>query len=336
MASSKSNRLLRSSLQRWLPWAVTAGVFVLLFRRIPIEKVIEATVRVDLLIYLPFMTFNILFNFFWETLVLVMLFRWFGTDVSYRGMLPIKGASFLITLLNYIAGQGGMALLMSRWRKIAIARATSIMLLSLFTDYYMLLAFCLVGAFRLPDVDLACLFDGSEQGHLVRFIVISWLVFAVTIGFFRLYLPRTRGWQRTRGNEVLAAFHEAPPARYFQLVLLKSFGSLVGSIVTAYFALSAFGLHVPFLPLIALLPIVWLIESLPISVMGMGTGQAAMIWLVARFAEGGVQVSDIEAAVFAYSLLSMALFHSGRFVIGAISVAFLPRNIWMPKGEPAT
>jgi hypothetical protein len=335
VANPESNRSLRSSLQRWLPWAVTAGVFVFLFSRIPIEKVIEATARVDLLIYLPLMTFNILFNFFWEALVFVMLFRWFGTDVTYRGMLPITGATFLINILNYMAGQGSMALLMNRWKNIAIARAASIMFFSLFTGYYTLLAFCLVGAFRLPDVELACLFDGTEQGHLVRLIVISWLVFGVTIGFFRLHLPRARGWHRTRGNQVLAAFHEAPAARYFQLILLRFFGSLVG-IVTTFFALSAFGLHVPFLPLIVMLPIVWLIESLPISVMGMGTGQAAMIWLVAGFAEGDIQVSDIEAAVFAYSLLSMFLFNFGRFVIGAISVAFVPRNIWMPKSESAT
>lgn len=332
MASAESGRPVRASLQRCVPWAVTIGVFVFLFSRIPIDEVAEAAVRVDLSIFLPVTILNILFNFFWEVLVFAVLFRWFGTDVTYREMLPIRGATFLITLLNYIAGQGGMALLMNRWRKIPIARTTSIMLFSLFADYYMLLAFCLIGAFQLPDVDMASLFEGTEQGHLVRFIAISWLVFALTIGFFGLYLPRARGWQRTRRNPLLAAFREAPTARYFQLILFKSLGPLAG-FVTAFFALSAFGLHVPFLALMAMFPIVWLIESLPISVMGMGTAQAATIWLVARFAQGGAQVSDIEAAVFAYSLLSMLLFNSGRFAIGAASVASMPRHVWMPRGE---
>jgi hypothetical protein len=318
---------IRSALQKWLPWVVTVGVFVFIFSQIPADKVLDAAVRADLLIYLPLMTINILFDFVWDVAVFVVLFRWFGTPVTLRGMLPIRGVTYLITLLNYLAGQGGTALIMTRWKRISLARSTSVVMFSLFGDYYMLLSLCLVGAFQLKGVDLDRMFDNTEEGHLVRFIVLSWAAFFAAIWFFRRFLPRRRGWKGLKENELLAAFREATAAQYLQIVVLKTVIPLAG-IVTTYFALSAFDIHVSFIYLVSMLPIVWLIEAIPISVMGMGTAQAAMIWLVARFATDSGGAGDIEATVLAYSILSMIVYNGGRFLIGAACVPFIPRHVW--------
>jgi hypothetical protein len=342
MTDPNTESSFRASLQKWLPWVVTGGVFAFIFSRIPADKVLDAAMKADLRIYLPLMTINILFDFVWDVLVFVILFRWFKTPVTFRGMLPIRGVTYLITLLNYVAGQGGMALIMTRWKKISLPRSTSVVMFSLFGDYYMLLALCLAGAFRLKNVDLNRVLDNTEEGHLVRFILISWAVFFATIWFFRGFLPRSEGWKGLKENELVAAFREATPAQYVQIVLLKTVIPLAG-ILTTYFALAAFDLHVPFIYLISMLPIVWLIEAIPISVMGMGTAQAAMIWLVARFAVDSGGAGDIEAAVLAYSILSMIVYNGGRFLIGAACVPFVPRRVWAfgekgnePDGEERT
>lgn len=327
MTHAHTGTAFRTAAQKYLPWVVTAGGFTLLFRWIPVEKVIDAAARVDLLVYLPLLTFHTVFGFFWDVLAFTVLFRWFGTPLVFREMLPIRGVTYLVSLLNYLVGQGGMALIMRRWKGIPLPRATSVVLFGLFIDYYVLLAFCVLGAFRLPRVDLVCFFDGTEAGHLVRFIVISWLVFVAAVWLFRGILPRARGWKRVKENELLFAFRTASTRRYLEAILLRSVIPLAG-IIVSYFALPCFGLHVPFLALMAMLPIVWLIESIPISVMGWGTAQLAMLWLVARYAESDGNAEDIEAAVLAYSILSMIFFKLVNFAIGMACVPFVPRHIW--------
>jgi hypothetical protein len=319
---------IRASIQRWLPWMVTAGIFIVLFARIPMEQILEAAARVNLWAFLPIITISVVLSFFWDALISTFLFRGFGVPVTYREMIPVSGAAYLVRLLNYIAGMGGLALLMSRWKRISISSASSIVIFNLFLDYFTLLGVCLLGAFQLPDVDLKSFFSNTESGSLVRFITISWLIFGCHICFYRLILPRSNGLERVKKSDMLFTFRQAPVSKYGLFIFLKALGMFFFGLVVNYFVLHLFNLHVPFLYLSAMLPIVWLIEGIPISVMGMGTGQAAMLWLVAGFAEGQGGVEDIEAAVLTYSLMGMIAANAVRFIIGAVCVWRLPKGIW--------
>jgi hypothetical protein len=323
---------LRAGLARWVPWLVTVAVFIYVFHRVPVDKVFEAAVRVNLWIFVPLLVGDVAFHFFWDALVHTYLFRWFGTGLTYRGMLAVRGASYLLALLNFFMGQGGLALLMNRWKNLSLSRATSVIIFNIFNDYFLLLAFCLAGAFRLPDVDLACFIRAGEEGDLVRFIVISWAFFALHLMFYRWFLPRVDGWERIKNNELLSTFNQAPVMLYFKLGIIKSPSFFVG-IIVQYFALMAFDIRVPLLHMMVMIPIVWLIGAIPVTVMGLGTMQAAMIWLVARFAEGSGGPGEIEAAVVAFSLLWTISYNLGLFVTGAVCVSRLPRSIWMPEGK---
>jgi len=325
--NTKPEGNLKPALRKWGPWLVTAAVFWYVFNKVSLIEVADAAVHVDLKIFIPLLVINVTFHFFWDALVYTLLFRWFGVKLTYWGMAPVRGASYLLMLLNFFVGQGGLAVLMNRWKGLSISRASSIMLFTIFHDYYLIVGLCLIGAFRLPDVDLVCLFRAGDEGDLVRFIIISWLAFALHIGFYRLLLPRSPGFARIKDNEVLSSFREAPLWLYVKLWGIKGCNSVV-SILTAYFVLPAFGVHVPLLHLSVMLPIVWLIGSVPITVMGLGTIQAGMLWLVARFAEGGGGPGEVEAAVVAYSLLWAISFNLCRFAIGAVCVSRLPRRIW--------
>ncbi|MCP4751252.1 MAG: hypothetical protein GY866_10180 [Proteobacteria bacterium] len=327
--SEKKQGGLKAALGKIGPWVVAAVIFYFVFQRVSITDVAAAFLRVDLRIFLPLLVFSLFIHFFWDSLVYTLLFRWFGVSVTYRGMLPIRGASYLLMVLNFFVGQGGLTLLMNRWKALSIKRTGSIVLFSIFTDYYMLMVLCLIGAFRLPGVDLVDFFQGTEEGDLVRFIVISWIYFALHIGFYRLYLPRG-GRPFLKRSEILSTFREAPLFLYIKLGAVKLVNSIVG-LFSTYFALMAFDLHVPLPYLVAFLPIVWFISSIPITVMGLGTTQAALIWLVARYAEGSGGPDEIKAAIVAYSLLWWFLYTIGNFCIGSVCVLRLPKNVWASK-----
>ncbi|MBT6499432.1 MAG: flippase-like domain-containing protein [Deltaproteobacteria bacterium] len=323
-------RDLKTVLRKLGPWLIAAVVLYFVFQKVSITDVTRSVRHADLRIFLPLLLFNLLIIFLWESQVYTLLFRWFHVPVSYREMLPVRGASYMLAVLNFFAGQGGVALIMNRWKGLSLKRGGSIILFAAFNDYYLLLAFCLAGAFRLPGVDLVSFFESSREGSLVRFIVISWMLFGLHLSFYRLYLPRPRAQLRFKRQEIFSTFREAPVTLYFKLMAVRSV-TFVAGILTCYFALTAFGLHVPLRYLAVFLPIVWLISSIPITVMGLGTTQAAMIWLVARFAEGSGGPEEITAAVLAYSLLWWFLFNLGRFSIGAFCLFRLPKHIWLSQ-----
>jgi hypothetical protein len=78
--------------------------------------------------------------------------------------------------------------------------------------------------------------------------------------------------------------------------------------------LHAFGVAVPVRQAIVLLPLFFFIAVLPISIQGLGTGQAAMIFLFARYAPGAVEAQ--RAAVVAASLFMTAVTTTLQTLLG--------------------
>jgi len=80
-----------------------------------------------------------------------------------------------------------------------------------------------------------------------------------------------------------------------------------------YSALRAFGVEVPVGYAIATLPIAFFVAVLPISVQGLGTTQAMMIYLFGRYAPG-----KQEAAIVAASLMAQAIAFAFQALLGVV------------------
>ena len=91
-------------------------------------------------------------------------------------------------------------------------------------------------------------------------------------------------------------------------------------IVWHFFALRAFGVEIPFLKALLYLPVVFAVASLPISVQGLGTSQAAAILFFGPFVP---DAQHAKAAVIAYSLTMTGISIISSLVMG---LAFLRRG----------
>ena len=79
-------------------------------------------------------------------------------------------------------------------------------------------------------------------------------------------------------------------------------------ILNFWFALQAFGADVPFLAVLAYVPIILFISTIPITVAGLGTVQAATIYLFRPYAT--------EAQLLAFSLALAAVLIASRALLG--------------------
>src|SRR6516225_6493949 len=80
--------------------ALTAAIFALILRRVPLPALAAALHDADRGRFLSLMIPNTLFYFAWDTLVLTIAVRWFHGPVEYRALLPVRAASYVVGFFN--------------------------------------------------------------------------------------------------------------------------------------------------------------------------------------------------------------------------------------------
>ncbi len=290
----------RHGVKRIVPWIVTTLIFALIFRRVPVAKVLDALRDVQVFPYLAIMMPYSVAYLLIDTFCLTRVLNWFNTSIAYRDVLPIRATTYLLTLVNSPLGQGSIALYLKRREGIPFLEVASSVLFMMFVELYQLVFFSSVGAS----------FARIHVEALVWVYVALYAYFAVHLAIFRF----AGDWlARKKFAGMLRSFRMAHLRHYLLLILYKSPNFLMATVVY-YFALRCFGLHLPYLQLLVFLPVIFLSAALPIGVAHLGAPQ--YFWL--RFF--GDQAP--EASLLAFSLTAHVTFMVMNAMLG---LPFLPR-----------
>jgi hypothetical protein len=286
---------------------VTLAIFAVLLRRIRLERLLVALAEADYPRFLAVMIPNTIFYFCWDTLVLTVVIRWFHAPARYRDLLPVRAASYVVAFFNTNAGRGALAAYLSRRLGSPFLQLGSTVLFLVLTEYMHLVAWATVGILAIRSAvprALLWVFPG---------IALVWLaVFTYTRGGGPGTAGRSRWLLAPRDWALLRTFRLAPARRYFQVVLLRAPMFFV-SLCLHYLAARAFGLEIPFWPMLAFLPVIFMLAALPITVAHLGTTQAAWIFFFGGYAP--------EPRLLAFSLAAHLTFVVTRSVLGLL---FLP------------
>ena len=287
--------------KRVIPWIVTAVIFALIFRRVPVDKVVEALRGVRLLPYLAIMLPYSVIYLLVDTFCLTRVLNWFNTTIAYRDVLPIRATTYLLTLVNSPLGQGGVALYLNRREGIPFFEVASSVLFMMFVELYQLVFFSSLGAVLAPQrVEHSLVLVYSV---LYAYLLVHFLVFR----FGGAWL------EHRKAARMLRSFRMARPHQYLRLLLFKSPNFLMATVVY-YFALQCFDLHLSYLQLFMFLPVIFLSAALPIGVAHLGAPQ--YFWL--HFF--GDQAP--EASLLAFSLTAHVTF---MVMNAGLGLPFLPR-----------
>ncbi|HEY6394571.1 MAG TPA: lysylphosphatidylglycerol synthase domain-containing protein [Candidatus Binataceae bacterium] len=309
IASGKPTPLWRKA----IPYFGTILIFGLIFWRIPIAKVAASLRQIPVFEFIAlFMPYS-LFFFVIDAFCLAWVVRRFNAPMTFSEILPISASKYLLSLINTGIGQGGVAYYLHRKGGIAFLAALSSIFFIALMEVYQLFLFSTVGVVFYHAVE-------PRQARIVsvlRFVyVAAWLLLVLVMILFAAARRRAaiREWiEGSRLGAIAATFLRAHPLDYLTVLAIKA-PSFLGSVIVQYFALSLYGISVPFLKLMMFLPLVFLSAALPISVAHLGTSQAA--WLL--FFSGNAPAERI----LAYSLAQPLLF---MICNGLIGLAFLPR-----------
>lgn len=317
MSVTDTRSRLRAIGSRLMPAVVTVAVFWFIFNRVPLERLLVALRDADHARFLALMIPNTLVYFCWDTLVLAVAIRWFHGPIRYAELLPARAVSYVVALFNTNLARGALAGYLSRRLRQPFLQLGSTVIFLVLTEYTHLVTWVTIGL----------LLSGSQTPADLLWIPPAvagfWLVFLLYTRFgvrpwdvVRL-VRHGRLWPKAAGGvrewSLFRTFRIAPLRRYGQTVLLRM-PMFFASLCFHYFAAQAFGIHIPFVQMVAFLPVIFMIAALPITVMHLGTTQAAWIYFFSSHAP--------PERLLAFSLAAHATFTVTRALVGLV---FTPR-----------
>lgn len=290
-----------------LPWVVTLALLAYLFSTVDVEAVGEAfrSARLDWL--LPIWLGVVVLVFWADTFCLSVLFSRLNAPISFAELLPVKGASYFLNIVNYNAAAVAIAYVVRRKTGVPFWETTSSMLLLNVVDLIVLNIYVAAGLVLASGV-----LEPTQQSALI----------AVSGGLFALYFGSMIYWNagfdffvlgRLRSWSIFAAFRNATVQSHAVFVLMR-FLFILLYVGLQYVSLHLFGVKVPLGELMMYNAIITLIGTLPISVSGLGTTQVAMLEFYGDY--------GTDAQILAYSTAMIVMFAASRAAIG---YWFLPR-----------
>jgi hypothetical protein len=288
---------MRKKLGPFLAWAGTIAILVYLFRKIPVADVWEK-MHTAAWWGIPAMAVLVLAVYLADSFAIMKTFGWFVAPLSYREVLVVRGATYLLALVNYAVGQGAIIYFVNRTRKVPILRGTAAVLLIMGINVLMLLVLATIG-----------LVTSSDVSRGVRTVLLA--AYGGLAVYILLVALRPRWLAKRPVFDVLLT----AGLKGHLLSMLVRVPHICTLLALSWVSMAAFGVVLPVTKAVLCLPIVYFVTVLPISVQGLGTTQAMMILFFATYAPGATTGAR-EAAVLAASLLSQVVANVMQILIG--------------------
>ncbi len=302
----------RSRLGKVLTWAVAISILSYLGATIPAQDLGDALSRTSLWLLLPLTVGFVLSLLVADATAMWVGFRAALPDIPLRmkPVLLIRGASYLLAVLSYSAGQGGIIYFLRREHGVPLSRATGAVLLT-------------SGAFVivLASVMGIGLLSGQVPDR-PELRVVALLVMAATPVYLAVVALRPRFLARW---QILKPFFDAEIWGTVRIVAARGLHTAV-LLAGHWTAMRVFGVDVPLDVALTRLPVLFVVGALPISPSGLGTTQAAAMTLFAEFAPGATE-SARAATVFAYSLSFHVCCMVGSALTGLICLRALTGSV---------
>ena len=305
---------LRRHLRTLVATLLAAAALTYCWTQIDWDTFFRALGATDHLLFLSFMGAFVLLMLACDALATTDILRQSLGPTNYKDVFTLRGASYLPTILNYHLGQAMFTWFLSRTHRVPVWRVAGATLLGYFSTLAALLLISLVS-------------------FVLRSETFPWLgpvlLGAGLLGALYLIALRMGGdfAGRFESSRVLS---EAGIAGHVRAIVVRM-PHIVVLFLGTWLPFFFFGIHVPVVDALALIPVILLVGALPLTPQGVGTREVVALHLFAEYAPGTAQEG---AARITACCLSWAL--SFTVAEALISLAMAPgaRRL-TPKPVPA-
>lgn len=306
--------MLDKRLRLALTWIVAAAILALLVREIRPDALREALRHGAWAALSLYIVFENALALGADAYATRQAFAVAGVRRRWSEVFLARGSSYLLGLLSYFAGQGGMGFYLAR-SGAAVGRSAGAVMLMMATNG---IAIAVLAAAGLLAELGAGVLDVPRE--------LLWLGIAgvpAAIAVYLAVIAARPGWLARYG--ALAPLFEAGVGGHVRATVAR-LPHMALLTVLHWVAFLVWGIPVPALHGLALNPIVFLISALPVTPGGLGTTQAAQVlffspWSIATTADGRA------ADVLAYSLVHHVVGLGVQCLLGLACLMVLRRRI---------
>ena len=259
-----------------------------------------------------------IFVFFWlffESYNLLIIIKKYVGNASYQHVTLLRAVTYLLMLINYNLGIGGILLGLSFKHGLNLKDSTTIVTLYSIIDILSLslltLASTIVTKKFLPSSIFSGLFFTSLT--ILVIMLITYLIF-ININVFKNIIP---SWLYKFIYAIKIEISKVNTKDFLKFTIFRIIYFLSFT-VFFYLSIPFFHFHIPFIGLLALLPPIFFIGNLPITPAGIGTIQAAMLFFFNDYGD------YTKILLFSLSYTTFLIIY--RLCIGFLGLLFFNKN----------
>ncbi|MGH0035967.1 MAG: hypothetical protein ACQGVK_13150 [Myxococcota bacterium] len=262
--------------QKLVPWAITVACFSYLYVRLAGAAARQGQsalgylggvfAEVSWTSWLALMIPYSVFFFLVDSTVVWRVVNWFNTRVALKDILPIRGSSYILSIVNEQVGKGAMGLYLYQRHGVPGWEVGSSMIFIMFCEFYYLLSWATLG-WMLSRDQLPAEFEA------IPYILAGALVFFVVFHlFFTGVIPIGAA---LRDRPLFKSFREASVGRYLTIIVLRS-PAIALAVVVYTLALRLFGPQIDMATMLGYLPVIFFGAATP----GPMRSVAITLWVV--------------------------------------------------------
>lgn len=319
-------------LKKTLPWLAAVGIFAYLFHLYPPSQIGAALKSVRAEIFFPLATAYFLYMYFVDAWTTVKIFNHFGRHTTLKNILPARGVTYLMQVVNYAAGQASFSYYLKKKNGIPLSNSLGIFSFIALVDLYWLLTFALIGSFyqrfSIGAVDLTKI--------VILFVAAAYASLIVMHQFWQGPLSQRFKQSKNRvlkwiyAHDFFHTFNKSSVTDYFKIAAWRFLIALPLN-TFLFFAILTFDASVPFWAVFAATPLVIIVGVLPITPGGIGTTNAVMVALLSPLVVGKLLESGTftaEGLIFTASLIWMGTNYFLKALLGAICLKFTSKDLF--------
>jgi len=269
-------------------------------------------------LFVPIMAGACVAWFLIDSKAFALIFGRFNTSLTFAEALELRGLTYLLTPIYWNLGRAAVIARLHSARHVPILEATSSMAFYQTLDAILLSRLCWIGLSAMPS--------NLRLASLSPLVAATFLILVGYMLVIRTNRPAFGPLDRLRASTFHRTHRLAQTRQIIAILSLRI--AYYAVFVSVYFGgTSAFGIDLPFALIIASVPIIQAIGALPISPAGLGTQQAAMLFLFSGF--------GADAAIVAFGLTFPILAIAFRSMIGWLYIGRISQSDTKPALEPS-
>jgi len=316
------------SLSGLIPWAVSIGLIAFIIITNDIKAISAAFGNLNLALYFTVTIPFLLILLFLESTFLYCGFKWIAGVGEYVEMIRVKAATYLLTVISFLVGLGGLVIYAKRRYGISYTLGTNIMLNELLHEVATQGSLAAIACLLLPS---SLVPDNAR--NQVETVMLAGII---GIGFYLLCILTSRIFRylppRYRIIKVFNAFIDITLRQYAAFFTIKIVQNIFYGLFLAGM-LYSFGIRPPLIAVIAFMQIIQFVRSIPVTAFGIGIDQIAVPVLFSAWAPVGAVPAGAGGHLLACSIIFTFTLFVGRAMLGIPFVSGVFKDIVEQKGQ---